>query len=220
MQNVKIPKMELTETERKVRSKKRYYSLHEIKNMLDFLPEPARTVVLVAAFTGLRKSELLGLRWEDFNGSELMVRRSRWNGEESATKTESSNAPVPLTKEVVEGLKAHRLRAGVLAQPDLPIFQSGKGTPLDLDNLKSRIIAPAFKWYGWHAFRHGLGTLLYEAGVKDKDIQGILRHSDLRTTMAIYVHSVPKSRIAAMENLGETFANMEQYAPAEGDAVN
>src|SRR5712691_7552943 len=52
------------------------YSLSEIKSMLAVLPEPARTVVLTAAFTGLRKSELRGLAWEDFNGSELNVNRS------------------------------------------------------------------------------------------------------------------------------------------------
>jgi integrase len=42
------------------------YSLEEIKRMLARLDEPTRTIVLTAAFTGLRKRELWGLRWEDF----------------------------------------------------------------------------------------------------------------------------------------------------------
>src|SRR4029077_20600569 len=47
------------------------YSLDEIKAMLAVLPEPAWTVLLTAALTGLRKSELRGLEWENFDGKEL-----------------------------------------------------------------------------------------------------------------------------------------------------
>lgn len=230
MQNVEVPG-----TERK-RKPKSYYTLREIMTMLDFLPEPARTVVLVAAFTGLRKSELRGLAWADFSRRELNVNRSvwgtkklakkldpgssAWGGVASAPKTEASNAPIPLTDEVVEALEAHRLRSGILAQPDLPIFQAGNGQPLNLDNLARRIIAPVAAWKGWHGFRRGLATNLHDAGEKDKDIQGIMRHSDLRTTMNIYVQSVPKSRVAAIKNLGETFANMQQHATEQSDTVN
>ena len=55
------------------------YSLSEIKSMLAVIPEPAWTVVLTAALTGLRKSELRGLAWDDFDGKELSVRHSVWN---------------------------------------------------------------------------------------------------------------------------------------------
>ena len=69
------------------------YSLSEIKSMLAQLGEPARTVVLTAALTGLRKSELRGLTWEDFDGEQLTVRRSRWrctaSGAQDATEPRS-----------------------------------------------------------------------------------------------------------------------------------
>ena len=55
------------------------YSLDEIKRMLALLPEPAATVVMTAALTGLRKGEIRGLKWDDFNGRELSVNRSIWN---------------------------------------------------------------------------------------------------------------------------------------------
>jgi len=42
-------------------------------------------------------------------------------------------------------------------------------------------------WFGWHAFRRGLGTRLNEAGVDDKTIQSILRRADVSATMAYYV---------------------------------
>jgi integrase len=47
------------------------YSLDEVKAVLGVLPEPAWTVVLCAALTGLRKGEIRGLEWEDFSGEEL-----------------------------------------------------------------------------------------------------------------------------------------------------
>jgi integrase len=57
------------------------YSLDEIATMMELLPEPARTVVAVAAFTGLRKSELRGLRWADLDLEKgvLQVNRAVWN---------------------------------------------------------------------------------------------------------------------------------------------
>jgi integrase len=43
------------------------------------------------------------------------------------------------------------------------------------------------QWFGWHAFRRGLGTRLNESVVTDKDIQSILRHADVSTTQAYYI---------------------------------
>ena len=171
--------------------------------MLAMLREPARTVVLCAALTGLRKSELMGLRWQDFNGHELTVNRSIWNGQESEPKTRRSRAPIPVVKQLADALEAHKLRAGILAQPDLPIFQAGNGKPLRLDNLAKRVIAPVSSWHGWHAFRRGLATNLHALGVPDKEIQAILRHSNVGLTMNVYVKSVSESQVSAMDALSE-----------------
>jgi integrase len=52
------------------------YSVEEISSMLAVLPEPARTMVATAAFTGLRRSELQGLVWEAYGNGELRVLRA------------------------------------------------------------------------------------------------------------------------------------------------
>ncbi len=106
------------------------YSLPEIKSMLSALSEPAWTVVLTAAFTGLRKSELRGLAWENFDGKELTVTRSVWNSTVNEPKTRRSRSPIPVVKQLANAIEALKLRAGILAQPDLPIFQAGNGQPL------------------------------------------------------------------------------------------
>jgi integrase len=60
-------------------------------------------------------------------------------------------------------------------------------------------------WYGWHAFRRGLATNLHALGVEDKEIQAILRHSNVKLTQNIYIKSVDESRVSAMDTLSETY---------------
>ncbi len=240
------------------------YSLSEIRTMLAVLPnskeQPAWTVVQAAAFTGLRKSEIRGLAWENFDGKELGVKRSVWGtkklaeklepgssvwgGVANEPKTKRSRASIPVVKQLADALEAHRLRMGILAQPNLPIFQAGNGQPLNLDNLVRRLIVPALsrcavcqkqedehkpeghvyqrdkalpRWHGWHAFRRGLATNLHALGVDDKTIQAILRHSNIGITQNIYIKSVSESQVSAMDSLSEKFGNMQQHAtPAKG----
>jgi integrase len=219
------------------------YSLAEINAMLAMLAEPTRTVVLTAALSGLRKSELRGLTWANFDGRELTVKRSVWNSTVSEPKTRRSRAPIPVVRQLADALEAHRLRAGKLAQPDLPIFQAGNGQPLNLDNSARRVIAPGIErcvkcrkaeadhkpeghmfeldktlaWHGWHAFRRGLATNLHALRVDDKTIQAILRHSNVGLTMNIYVKSVSESQVNAMDSLSEKLGVCNDYAtPANG----
>lgn len=71
-------------------------SLEEIQRMLKELPEPARTVVATAAFTGLRKSELRGLTVDDYRDGVLHVSHSVWRRHMLEPKTERSKAAVPV----------------------------------------------------------------------------------------------------------------------------
>lgn len=65
---------ELTPRERKIRESNNHaYDHAEIALMLEKLPEPARTVVAVAAFTGLTRSEIPALKWEDYKDGEIFV---------------------------------------------------------------------------------------------------------------------------------------------------
>jgi integrase len=198
------------------------YSLAEVKSMLAALPEPARTVVLTASWTGLRKSELRGLTWADFDGKELTVRRSVWNATVSEPKTRRSRAPIPVVKQLADALEVHKVRSGKLAQADLPIFQAGNGKPLNLDNLARRVISPVAAWHGWHAFRRGLATNLHAIGVDDKTIQAILRHSNVGLTMNVYVKTVNQSQIDAMDALDTRFSveTCNELATPDNGLVN
>jgi uncharacterized repeat protein (TIGR03803 family) len=56
------------------------YDLNAVFTLIRLLPEPDRTLVATAAFTGLRKSELRGLHWQDYDGATLTVTHSLWRG--------------------------------------------------------------------------------------------------------------------------------------------
>lgn len=96
------------------------------------------------------------MQWTDDQGNvferpAITVNRSVWNGTESQPKTRRSRAPVPVVPLLADALEAHRLRAGILAQPCMPIFQGATGKPLILDNLANRVIAPVSNWHGMHS---------------------------------------------------------------------
>jgi len=72
------------------------YSLEEIGQILSVLPEPAATVLAVAAFTGARRGEIRGLLWENYQEGEIQITRSIWRGHISAPKTRKSRGAIPV----------------------------------------------------------------------------------------------------------------------------
>ena len=117
----------------------------------------------MAAFTGLARSELKGLKWEDYDGETINVRWKIWNDHVGAPKTEAREAGVyvvPLLRKILAKYKASYPSVG-----EDWIFRGQKMLrPLDLDNLSRRDIPQYINgaWFGWHAFRRGLGTRLNE----------------------------------------------------------
>lgn len=188
------------------------YTLEEIAAMVNVLPEPAKTAVLVAALTGLRLSEIRGLRYDDISAdeSELTVNRSVWGTHVGETKTPGSAAKIPLLPVLSEVLN-RRLKARFMTQY---VFEGKTGGPLVLANLTRRVIQPTLKakkirWAGWHPFRRGLATTLYSLAVPDKVIQQILRHSDVAVTQKHYIKTSNVQAQAAMKKLAEAFGRTE-----------
>jgi integrase len=168
----------------------------------------AFAVICVAAFAGLRKAELRGLRWGDYDGQTLQVSRSVWRKHVGPTKNPSSRASVPVLPILKKVLDDYRVRFPG-AEHDY-IFRGARGkTPLDLGNLVIRVIAPALaqyeygelRWKGWHAFRRSLASNLYSCGVAPKIIQAILRHSDIGTTLQYYVQTSDAEARAALSKI-------------------
>jgi integrase len=212
---------------RPVKKKAAVYTMTEIDLMLQAVGTEgiAGLVIGTAAFTGLRLSELRGLRWQDYDGEYLSVQRAVWRTQVTGTKTAESEGRVPVLPLLKTALDEQRAKTN--GQPDEYIFQGGKTSlrndtkarlhpSLNLPNLVRRVILPAFaeyaekeqisiEWRGWHAFRRGLATNLYSLGVAPKVIQAILRHSDIGTTLAYYVGVPDSESKEAMQRIEDWF---------------
>jgi integrase len=198
---------ELTPREKKIRESNNHaYDHAEIALMLEKLPEPARTVVAVAAFTGLTRSEIPALKWEDYKDGEIFVSRKKWRGHIGAPKTEAREAGVPVAPLLQEILAKYK------ANKQFPVVEDGwmfygqkEKKPIDMDNLSRRDIPQYINgaWRGWHAYRRGLGTRLGDMGMSATNIQSILRHANIATTLGFYVFPNPVKTKAGLKKLAE-----------------
>ena len=82
----------------------------QFDQILAEIPEPYATMVYVAVYSGLRVSELIGLRWNDVGEDCLMVDERYSRGDWSAPKSEASNAPVAVQRHVIEQIHALKLK--------------------------------------------------------------------------------------------------------------
>ena len=164
---------------------------------------------MLAITTGLRRGELLGLRWEDadLERGTLRVGRAlvREGGRHTLgeTKTRRGRRRVNLTPRTVAVLKAHRKRqleqrveyAGMYEDHGL-IFSSEIGTPLNPETLVKRSFKPLLKRAGlpkirFHDLRHTCTTLLMGRGAHPKLVQELLGHATIAMTLDTYSHYLP-----------------------------
>jgi integrase len=198
------------------------YSLTQTRSILSVLPLLPKAAIATASFAGLREGELRGLEWPDFAGDSLAVNRSIWKTVVNRPKTRASAQAVPVIRQLAEILNAYRLSMG---NPQSGVmFHSGAGQHMDFDKLGQNLIRPAvealrLEWYGWHGFRRGIASNLYELGANDKVVQRILRHAKPHVTKERYIKAFDPAVLAAMKSL-ETSLDMLSECSATVQQVN
>jgi integrase len=176
------------------------------------LPEPERLLLLLAACTGVRVSEGLGLQWGDLDFSRgcIHIRRAWTGGKIGLTKTKASRSTVPMHDLLAEQLQAWR-RETPYSQPEEWIFASFKlkGRQPRVANmivedylrpaaLKAGVLQPGdTRRFGFHTLRHSLATFLIASNVDAKTVQSMLRHADVSTTLGLYTHANSDAKISA-----------------------
>src|SRR2546430_1590620 len=80
----------------------------QFEQLLELMPEPYASMVFVAVLTGLRVSELIGLKWEDVGADSLRIDERCCRGDWDAPKSEASNATIGVEPCVIE--RIHRLK--------------------------------------------------------------------------------------------------------------
>jgi integrase len=180
-------------------------------------------LLTVALATGMRKGELLALRWEDvdFEDMSLQVKRTivgQFNGEyrENEPKTASGRRKVLLPQFAIDALKQERIRqlearlqvGEAWIDRDL-VFCNVNGDFLPLTTLyesfKALLKKAGLPPIRFHDLRHSAATILLSMGVSAKVIQELLGHSQISITLGTYSHVLPSMQKEATQKMDDLF---------------
>lgn len=206
-------------SERTLKRPHRFLTMEEVRRLIAASDEPVRTIVLLAAMTGLRIGEILALRWGRINltTAALRVAETCYLGHFGTPKSKASRRELPLPPLVVQALLAHRSRLSDTSAEAL-VFSTCRGTPLASNNLRKRQLHPAcvraeLAPITWHALRHTHGTLLHEQGTPLRVAQAQLGHSHMTTTLEVYTHASASGQRQAVNQLeNQLFPNVPEFA--------
>lgn len=174
-----------------------------------------------AILTGLRRGEILGLRWEDvdFEKNKASIRQtyvqlSDGTMEYEDPKTSSGQRVVSLPEQSIKRLKQHRTQqkkremAFQSAWPDNDlIFRTKNGKPIDPSNLirdfKKVLEKADLDDIAFHDLRHTHATLMLKQGEHPKVVQERLGHKSISITLDTYSHVLPDLQEDAAQRLGD-----------------
>ncbi len=177
------------------RKTKPFVSPEQFDRLIALIPEPYATMVFVAIYTGLRVSELAGLKWNDIHPDAITIDERYCRGDWGAPKSDASNATIGvnrcvidrihrlklLTVEVRAGRALRRYKAVKSDGPEDLVFQSvQKGRPIRDNNILVRFLKPAGRklampWVNWRCLRTSHATWLKLVGADVKDAQAQMR---------------------------------------------
>src|ERR687897_1111956 len=153
---------------------------------------------VLAIHYGLRRGELLGLKWSDLQGSTLQGRRTMSETRIGRIEEETKNGKgrrIELSEKALDALRNHR-RQQVRVKDSEYIFPSTTGTPTNSSNLMYRSFKPTLKRAGlpqirFHDLRHTCATIRFMKGQHPKRVQELLGHASIAMTLDIYSHVIP-----------------------------
>jgi integrase len=200
---------------------KPWISPEQFSLLLAMMQEPYATIVFTAMYTGLRPSELAGLRWRNVHEDAITIDERYCQGEWGSPKSEASNATIPVNAAVIERIQALKsmvvsVKAGYGTRryavvkssgPEDLVFQAvSNGAPIRKDNILTRHIKPAARALGiefvnWQVLRRSFATHLKRTGADVKDAQGLMRHSRASTTLDVYQQFIPESQRKVADRL-------------------
>jgi integrase len=199
----------------------RALTMDELRKLLDALAVKPwlQRICTFAAFTGLRRSEIFGLRWAnvDIDNAQIFVKetKQRLIGKwvDKGPKSDAGLRSIPLTPELVKMLKDIKAEQEAAEQSkyqdqDL-VFCQPNGTPIWPSNFtrQFRTIADeaGFKDFTFHGFRHTFATQLLKELPEINVAQALLGHEKPSTTLNMYGHVLPGRKEIAISKLHSAF---------------
>ena len=161
--------------------------------------------------TGLRRGELLGLKWQDIDWKNGIIKGrrqiARVDGQivEAPLKTKNSYRTVTISPQAIEVLKQQRAKTH-----DQYVFPSPNGGPISPDsvnNMLKRVLARAgIPKVRFHDLRHTFATIALQNGVDIKTVSGMLGHFSAGFTLDTYAHVTTSAQKEAAQTMGNVLS--------------
>lgn len=201
-----------------------WYELHDYRRLVDGASKvgtDALCLVLLAGSAGLRRGEIIALKWTDLDMGRgvIRVQRAFWRSFEDVPKG-GRGRQVPMTPELLSALKAQRLSTGLGERVFAPAGRLLSKQTAQLWIRRAQRQAGLDQTGAIHMLRHTFCSHLAIAGVPAKAIQELAGHADLSMTQR-YMHLSPANRSEAMSALARLYSSDTDAAPLSGRiAVN
>jgi len=224
------------ETPRKKEYEMKPLTLEQAQKLMKFVSgHELEAIIVLALTTGMRRGELVALKWQDINFIQgtLQVRRTITRDKklkyiEAELKTKKSRRSVTLASLTIDILLRHRihqgevkLKAGSEWQEHDFVFTTAIGTSLNPESLLGRfkkILKRAeLPNIRFHDLRHSAATLLLGMGVHTKIVQELLGHSTMAMTADIYSHVLPTMQQGAIDRLNDVLKTQEEKQSEDDD---
>ena len=221
-----VKRIEMPKKERFTGAK--HYNEGQIEKLLDCSKgDPLEIVILLTLFYGLRRSEVLGLKWNavDFKEKTITIRHTvirvgKTLHKHDRTKNDSSYAAFPMPDKIIAGLEKLRKRQQELKvlQPNDYVDEGYVFTKPNGEVLPPEYVSKHFKLIlekndmphiRFHDLRHSSASYLKHLGFDLKDIQTWLRHKDIQTTMNLYTHLDMEAKSNIADTLNAKFQLLE-----------
>ncbi len=173
-------------------------TVEQYYQLLDLVPRPYRTMVVVAQCLGLRAEEILALHWSDIDFERLVIRvcRAVVHGRVKTVKTECSEDELPLDPDFATILLDWKNRSSnsELVFPSHVTGRNYHASPIQQDYIRPAGEKLGLKGIGWHTFRHTYRSWLDATGAPLGVQQKLMRHAQISTTMNIYGNALMDSK--------------------------
>jgi len=209
---------------------------NDITRFLEAAKEsPYYALFYTALFTGMRRSELLGLAWRDvdFLYCQLSITRSLHHLKDGSyvftqPKSAKSRRTIALSPSVVLLLKEHkekqeleRVTLGKLLADDDLVFSTLEGKPLRPNTITrawvTLSVRAGVKAIRLHDARHTHASIMLKQGIHPKIVQERLGHSSIEMTLDIYSHVMPGIQEAAAKRFDDIFNHKLENEAAKSD---
>lgn len=208
-----------------------FYNENELNELFEkSKDDPMELMILMTAFYGLRRSEVLGLKWDafDFENNTITIKHTvviaKLDGKrqivaKDRTKNKSSYRTLPLVNEISEKLLEKKKKQQAfkeafgktyITESEEYVFVNPQGKLVRPDYVSEHFSIllknKGLKHIRFHDLRHSCASLLLAKGIPMKAIQEWLGHSNFSTTANIYAHLDSKSKDMSVQALSNAIS--------------